>query len=219
MQDQYDFEWLSDLLNEMGLSAHASHLHGSLVGFLCAGGSLQTAPTLEDQMQQQDSESYTDSDQPHLAPSHWTLQLLDDPSLDLPAEVLHELDGFARATGRLLMLEDMRLNLLLPDDVHAMPERSDALTQWCSGFLGGLGLGGFKAVKQLSKDAREALRDLERIARTEIELDDDEEGNESALVELSEFAKVACLLISTELQTLKLGPRKQANVAAPRSMQ
>lgn len=210
--EHFDHEWLSDVLSEVGLALNASHVHGSLVGYLCADGPMPTRQGLDDQLNAQFSEL---DDAPN---SHWFVILLDEPELELSDEMQAELDDFARAAARQLGDEHLRLELLLPDDSQELMPRAQALGEWCSGFLGGLGLGGFNKVRLLSKQAREALSHLERIARTEVELDDDVEGNEDALMELSEFVKVAALTLYTEIRLLGMNPKKPT-MAAPATLQ
>jgi uncharacterized protein len=215
MDDNYDYDWLSELLKELDLGVSAAHVHGSLVGYLCAGATLTMRATLDQELNQQfDADTSSESDQ-----KHWFTVLFDEHDVVVPQATQAELDDFARATARLMSLEEMRLEPLLPDDACAITERANALTDWCSGFLGGLGLGGFKQVKALSKDGREGLRDLERIARTEIELDDDAEGNENALMELSEFAKVTALLLFADIRTQEQAPRAKATMQTHATLQ
>ncbi len=216
MQDSYDYDWLSDLLNELNLSVSAAHVHGSLVGYLCAGGEMQARATLDEAL----SEEHDGMVAPATPVAHWIAIVLDEHDLELPDGTESELDGFAQATAKLLAQAEMRFELLLPDDLRDLNERSDALTQWCSGFLGGLGLGGFNQEKMLSKESREGLRDLERIARTEVELDDDTEGNETALMELAEFAKITSLMLYLEIATLAAKARpKKPSLPAHKTLQ
>ncbi len=83
---------------------------------------------------------------------------------------------------------------LLPDVEQPVSVRTEALLQWCQGFIGGLGLGGFRDERMLSKDGREVLRDLVEISRTPVSLDEDEEVDEAALAELTEFARVGAVI-------------------------
>jgi len=118
-------------------------------------------------------------------------------------------DAAARSTiGRLFRASDAKLDddefgfdPLLPDADQPLHLRTDALLQWCQGFVGGLGLGGFRDERVLSKDGREVLRDLIEISRTPVSLDDDEDTDENALVELTEFARVAALLLREDLRS------------------
>ena len=57
------------------------------------------------------------------------------------------------------------LELLLPDDDVPLDERSRALSDWCTGFLYGLGLAGGGVIAALSDDAREVVADLTEFTR------------------------------------------------------
>ena len=74
-----------------------------------------------------------------------------------------------RSTVEQLADEDMGFTLWLPDDEEPLEDRTVALAQWCSGFLAGLGSAG--PLEALSDEAREAIADLQEIARAEPDLD------------------------------------------------
>jgi uncharacterized protein len=175
MSDTYTYEWLENLLDDLGIKESPARVHGSLVGFLCAGGGNDSS-------------------------THWFGRVVDDDDLELPEENVTELDDFARTTARMLAMDDLRLTLLLPDSDDSLQNQAEALTEWCGGFLGGIGLSGFTDSKKLSADAREALKDLARIAKTDVQLDSDHDGNENALMELYEYAKVSAALIFQEIE-------------------
>jgi uncharacterized protein len=214
MSDVYDEVWLSDILRELRISSSAAHVHGSLVGYLSAGGQIQTQLTLDDEMNAEPiaveddieesgaelAERFEDGNK---NPKHWFAQLLDDEATDIPRETQIELDQFARFTASLLQQDDLRFELMLPEDARPIEDRVQSLNEWCGAYIGGLGLGGFAHIKELSKDARSALKHFEQIARTEVELDDDEEGNENALMELTEFAKVSVLMLYAEIALMQ----------------
>src|ERR1700722_6276310 len=147
----------------------ASDLHGSLTGYLCAGGRTDVRHWLQ----------ALESDSPPNAASHMALDrvfadcnaALDDPEL--------------------------RFEPLLPDAETPIDTRADALVDWCRGFLGGLGLGG-KSGASVSDDAWEILRDLGTIAGSRFEYENAEE-DESALAEVVEFVRVGVLLLHAEM--------------------
>ncbi len=156
---------------EMGAEVSASELHGLLTGWLAAGGALS---------------------------ADWPAQLLVDPDLPKPAED-SELHKLAQTTAQQLKDSEFGFQLLLPDDDDDATDielRSARLLEWCSGFIGGFGLGGAKA-DSLSEDAQEALQDLVAIARSDLEAD--AESDEDALIEIEEFVKVAALLLHGEV--------------------
>lgn len=93
---------------------------------------------------------------------------------------------------------DFDLELLLPDDDASLTERSEALSDWCKGFLYGLGVAGKNVTEILSDDAREVVSDLSEFTR----LDADEEGSEvaeKAFAEIVEYLRVGVLLIYEEM--------------------
>jgi uncharacterized protein len=203
---------LTDLMESLRLSVQASYLHGSLVGYIAGGGKAQGA--------------------------RWLDVALQDESLSvaLPDEIQDTLSDFRSATEHNLADEEYRFFLLLPDDESGIGERAQALSDWCGGFLGGLGLATHTSAAktpikgssthkghitmgggQLSADASEAIRDLERIARAEIELDDDDEANEAALIEIGEYIKVSAALIYQELVAFKVAPESTVRRAGDRT--
>ena len=94
---------------------------------------------------------------------------------------------------------DFDLELLLPDEEEAsLAERSDALCEWCRGFLFGLGLSGGDISQRLSDDAREVVADLVEFTRLDVEEEASEQA-EKALTEIVEYLRVGVLLIYEEL--------------------
>jgi uncharacterized protein YgfB (UPF0149 family) len=87
---------------------------------------------------------------------------------------------------------DMDFRPLLPTDDRPLTERTRCLASWVSGFLAGFGAG---SIKVEGADSNEALRLLEQIARAGIDPDAGDEEQESAFLELSEFVRVAALLL------------------------
>jgi uncharacterized protein YgfB (UPF0149 family) len=106
------------------------------------------------------------------------------------------------STARQLRDEEMGFELWLPDDEEPLEERTIALAHWCSGFLAGLGSGG--QLEALSEEAREAIDDLQQIARAELspplegEIDDEED--ESAYAEIVEYVRIVALTMREEFR-------------------
>jgi uncharacterized protein YgfB (UPF0149 family) len=161
---------LARALETLHLGMGASDLHGSLTGYLCAGGSAGA--------------------------DEWpaALELEPDAKTILQHEALSRLYGDCRAQ---LDDPDLGFEPLLPADDVPVEQRADALVEWCRGFLGGVGLSG-SATGFLSADANEVLADLGRIAASHFDYDNAEE-DETALSEVLEFVRVGVLLLHTEL--------------------
>jgi yecA family protein len=129
------------------------------------------------------------------SPREWLRQLaLDPPQADSEVALAELFD----ASCAQLVDPQMGLQLLLPDEGAGLGERADALIAWARGFLGGFGLaGGDKA--SLSEEASEALQDLASIAGAQLSYDDPD-SDEDSLMEISEFIRVAALLLQGERQ-------------------
>src|SRR5258706_981703 len=146
---------ISQTLARLEPGVGAAELHGSLSGFLCAGGRAEA--------------------------KDWLSAL----ALDGLAEAIdeggeHELfDRLFAECRRELDDPELVFGPLLPDDEEAsLSERSAALVDWCRGFVGGLGLAGTDLGNARSQDAHEVLSDLSRIARTDVDDAADPEGEE-----------------------------------------
>ncbi|HJR72519.1 MAG TPA: UPF0149 family protein [Luteimonas sp.] len=156
------------------LAATPSELHGALCGWLAGGG----------------------SDVPD-----WLAKVLADDQAPKP-ESGSALDAMRAASRAQFEDRDFGFALLLPDEDAPLAERSEALFEWCRGFLGGFGLAAGKD-PPLSEEGREALDDLARLAAATPEPDGDEE-DEEAYAEIEEFVRVAALLLHGDCV---MGPR------------
>jgi uncharacterized protein YgfB (UPF0149 family) len=154
---------------QLRLGVDAAELHGSLCGFVSAGG----VAGREDWLRRIEIEAEP-------------LRLAADGALD----------RLYRASQAQLADPDLGFGLLLPDEAAPVVERAEALLGWCRGFLGGFGLvPGPRPT--LSPEASEALEDLGKIAASSLSYDDPD-GDEAALVEVAEFVRVATLLLHSD---------------------
>lgn len=150
--------------------ARISETHGVVIGLL-AGGPRQSDSELADQLAR-------------LQVGDWNSNRIQE---DL---------GPAISTLRSeLASPDMDFKPLLPTDDRPLAERTRCLASWVSGFLAGFGAA---APALRNPDSNEALRLLEQIARAGTDPETDAEEQEQAFVELSEFVRVAALLLREE---------------------
>lgn len=108
-----------------------------------------------------------------------------------------------RAAGLQLADEDMGLELWLPDDEQSLAARTEALAQWCNGFMASLGADPERHLETLSAEAGEALADLQEIAKAEVgaaEPGGDGEEEEQAFTEIVEYIRVAVLMLREDLR-------------------
>lgn len=96
--------------------------------------------------------------------------------------------------------EDMGFNLWLPNDEEILEERTMALSQWCNGFLAGIGSGGNESLKTMSEDAKEALEDLQQIAKADVPDTTESEEDEVAFAEIIEYIRIVILMIREDLR-------------------
>jgi len=98
--------------------------------------------------------------------------------------------------------DEFHFALWLPDDDEPLEERTVALARWCSGFLAGLGSGG--QLEALSEEAREAIADLQEIARAELSApaadSPQSEEEESAYAEIVEYVRVVALVLREDFR-------------------
>jgi len=162
---------LATALKTLRLGMGASDLHGSLTGYLCAGG--------------------------RAGAEEWPRALEIEP--EAPS-TLNDAALRRLYTDCRTQLEDPDLGFepLLPGDEASVEHRAEALVEWCRGFLGGVGLSGAQP-RGLSPDATEVLSDIGRIAGSQFAYEDAEE-DETALNEVLEFVRVGVLLLHAEMR-------------------
>ncbi len=153
-------------IRQLQLAASASELHGGLCGWLAGGGADR---------------------------ADWLAPVLADATLPAPASG-GALDRLRLASAAQLEDRSFGFTLLLPGSEASLAARSEALFEWCRGFLGGFGLAA--GAPRLSAEGDEALADLARLAAAQADADSEgDEGEEDALTEIEEFVRVAVLLL------------------------
>lgn len=105
-------------------------------------------------------------------------------------------DASAKQLGDFLF----ELTLILPPDSKKLSQRAEALSLWCQGFLTGLKLTGIPITERKPSDITEALNDMIEIAQMDYEELSDNEEDEQAYAELTEFIRMAVILIYQELR-------------------
>jgi uncharacterized protein len=170
--DPIGHDELYEAVARLRLATSASELHGSLCGFLAGGGHLGRQSLL--------AVLHLDAD--HVTPSARDQALLDD---------------LVKQSADELADSDLGFEPLLPPDDRPLPERADAVVDWCRGFLGGIGLTGAASHAKLSDEAQEIVRDMGIIASSSFDFGEEGE-DEDALIEVHEFVRMGALLLFTE---------------------
>lgn len=115
--------------------------------------------------------------------------LLGELSFEIPEEsALELLTEYAEDVSFTLKDNDDAYSYepLVPDDEHDLSERFLALKEWAGGFITGLGV----AEVALSKDEREQITDLAKIASIRPDENEQFDGDEEEYLHLFEFARM-----------------------------
>ena len=108
------------------------------------------------------------------------------------------IDSLYESSQQSLNDRDSSFSLLLPDDEYELVERTEAVAQWCQGFVFGLLSNQAFTIDKLPRDAAEIARDFMAISKAEP--GEDREQDEWALAEIEEYVRVGVQLIFEELQ-------------------
>lgn len=173
MSAAFDYDRFDQLFRQLGAAGYPAELHGHLVGRLSAGSRLDHGTWLDVAREVIDGRGA-----PGEADRVLLLQLYDSSLAQLAGS------GFD-------------LQLLLPDDEAPIDQRTQALGQWCEGFLGGFGLGARE--RALSEEADSVLADFAAISQVQSDLEESE-ANEVDFMEVMEYVRMAVLMLFSECQ-------------------
>ena len=137
---------------------------------------------------------------PRVSDVRWLEEVVPPGEADdtLAAETRELLVRVREATSEQLAGSESDLRLLLPEEDATLALRTAALIHWCDAFLYGLGLAGVRSDRALSPEAREVLADLSEVSRLDPEASGEED--ERAFTEVSEFVRVAVMLLYEDLR-------------------
>jgi hypothetical protein len=152
-------------LNKTAVKLHPSEIHGLVCGILC--GSKTSVPD-------------------------WESLITGNKQSDEAHTFLRDLYTISAQQLKEFLFE---LQLLLPADSISLPQRAEALTLWCQGFLTGLKLVDFPIVGREAGELTDAVNDLIEITKMDYENVVASEEDEVAYVELVEFVRMAVILI------------------------
>lgn len=177
-----DFASAQAVISTENVKAHASEIHGVLAGLVCAG--------------------FPFEDQGYLA----MLNDLFNNGEGLPANVKSTVKQMFSELWTDILDDVYSFQLMLPDDDDTIVERGHALSVWVQGFNLGFGLQQ-KNSPVVSPEIKEVLTDFAEIANLSDEMEEDE-ANEQAYFEISEYVRISALLCFSELGAL---PTKSVN--------
>lgn len=127
----------------------------------------------------------------------WLDQLFDDEVDLLEEDKAALLTLFERT--RLLLNPDeteFKFDLLFPDN-DDLQEHVIALSDWCQGFLWGIGYS--HSAADWSGETNGILKDMVEITKLDQDVDQDNDEDEEAFIQLHEYLRAAVLIIRDEL--------------------
>ncbi|MGR5234761.1 YecA/YgfB family protein [Vibrio rotiferianus] len=170
-----EYQSIAAELSTASLAVTPAELHGLLVGMLSGG------LAINDQTWQPILFDYTNE------------------GMGWPTTALALAQSIFKVTAGELTGTSMELSLLLPDEVgeEGLFALADGVSDFVNHFISGLGLAGI-ALNKASDDVKEALADLEEIAKLGIDEDDDLGEQTQLLEQVIEHVKACVLTIHAE---------------------
>ncbi|MBL7481491.1 UPF0149 family protein [Legionella bononiensis] len=157
----------------LSLSISGSELHGMMCGYLCAGADSQ-------------GEAYLRA-------------LLNNKKDEESRNALLVMFSVYTISQQQINNFDFEFEMLLPDDNESLVERAQAFSEWCEGFTQGLTMAGVGADQFYEEEAQEALQHIIEFAELDCETLDVDEEDEKALMEVSEYARLAVIRLHGDL--------------------
>ncbi|MGC1182549.1 UPF0149 family protein [Legionella sp.] len=163
-----------DAIVFLSLSSSASSLHGMMCGYLCAGADIQ-------------GESY--------------LRALLNNKKDMQSRdaILAMFEVFSISQHQINHF-DLGFQMMLPGEYEPLIVRAQAFSEWCEGFIQALMLSGVSIDQFYEEEAQDALQHLIEFAELDCDTVDVNEDDERALMEVSEYARMAVIRLHNDLK-------------------
>lgn len=174
MNTEVLYREINPLLQQENSVKDAAEIHGILCGLFCGNNSI--------------------------AYSQWEYEIFSESPSALVQVKLQQL-----FTSTLLQLNDSNfsLQLFLPEDSVALVERTAALGNWCQGLLLGLTISGGTGLKGITPETEEFTTDLLKISQVGEFILSNNEEDEEAYMELTEYVRAGVMLIKEENAALR----------------
>ncbi|MDH5407497.1 MAG: UPF0149 family protein [Gammaproteobacteria bacterium] len=179
------YEACAKAIERIGIDAGVAEIHGQLVGQLCSQQNLN-------------AEQWMTTALPELFDAINSGDALAQES----AKILYDL---FQQTADSLGDGQLGFQLLMPDDEQALEQRIIELGEWCQGFLLGLAVGGIKDFQKLPGELPDLMNDIVEISRAESYELENENEDEAAFMELSEYVRLGVMMVWEELHQLQAG--------------
>jgi len=174
------YQTVMDAIAPLALSISGSELHGIMCGYLSAGTS-------------QKGDAYLRA----------LLAHQNDAVIRAAAPVLFEVYAVSQQQ---IEGSGFEFQLLLPDEEEPLLHRVKSFSEWCDGFTQGIRMAGVDAEAFQDDDAQDAIEHITEFAELDYHSLQFDEDDERALIEISEYARMAVLHIYSDLMAHHQGP-------------
>ncbi|KTD42888.1 UPF0149 family protein [Legionella parisiensis] len=168
-----NYDEFSATVDVLMLHISVSLLHGMMCGYLCAGADSQ-------------GEAYLRA-------------LLNNKKDEVSRNAVLAMFSVFSISQQQISTMDFEFEMMLPDDEESLLLRAQAFSEWCEGFTQALTLAGINANQFHDEEAQDALQHLIEFAELDCDTLDVDEEDERALMEVSEYARMAVLRLHSDL--------------------
>lgn len=168
-----DYDGFIEAITALTLDISGSELHGVMCGYLCAGAATQGEAYLRALLNNKKDEASRSA-------------------------ILAMFDVFSISQQQIVNF-DFDFEMLLPDENSPLIDRARAFSEWCEGFTQGLSMAGVGIDQFYEEEAQEALQHLIEFAELDCDSLDMDEEDEKALMEVSEYARMAVIRLHGDL--------------------
>lgn len=169
-----EYDVFVDTIAFLSLPISASLLHGIMCGYLCAG---------EDQQ----GESYIRA-------------LLNNKKDEQSRRAIFAMFEVFSISQQQISHFDFEFQMMLPEDSESLVHRAKAFSEWCEGFTQSLTLSGVHMDQLNEEDSQDALQHMLEFAELDCDTLDVDEEDERALMEVSEYARMAVIRLYGDLK-------------------
>lgn len=166
----------------LALPISASALHGAMCGYLCAGADNQGEAYIRALLNNRKDEHSRNA-------------------------ILAMFEVFSVSQQQIANF-DFEFQMMLPDEQESLITRAQAFSEWCEGFTQALTSAGVNADQFYEEEAQDALQHLFEFAELDCESLDIDDEDERALMEVSEYARMAVIRLHGDL---KLNERERGD--------
>lgn len=167
------YDEFAESVTSLTLPISPSLLHGMMCGYLCVGADHQGELYLRALLHNKKDESSRNA-------------------------ILAMFSVFSVSQQQMNSL-DFGFEMLLPGGGESLLVRARAFSDWCEGFTQALTLSGVGPNQFYEEEAQDALHHLIEFAELDCDSLDVDEEDERALMEVSEYARMAVLRLHTDL--------------------